>query len=44
MGILLTRATCPCGAVSEANDDTYTWKYQHSTPKGEFCNYYWGGK
>lgn len=43
MGFLLTRVTCPCGAVSEASDDHYIWKYQHKRPDGVFCRYYFDG-
>lgn len=44
MGFILTRATCPCGAVSDSAEDTYIWRFQHNTPEGKFCSYYFGGQ
>lgn len=41
MGLIITTATCPCGATSLPFTDTFAWKYQHDTPQGEFCGYYY---
>lgn len=42
MGFILTTYHCPgCGSESLPFTDTFAWKYQHETPQGEFCVYFY---